>query len=58
MVFFGELYNYKELPIKVVLRSMSKMFETVQSRHLDLLSIKGGGPRFSVILHDYAFIFI
>ena len=41
MTFLGELYNFGELPIKVILGRVLKMFETKGSRHLDFLSIGG-----------------
>ena len=41
MIFLGELYNFGELPIKVILGRVLKMFETKSSRHLDFLSIGG-----------------
>ena len=41
MVFLAELYNFGELPIKVILGRVLKMFETKGSRRLDFLSIGG-----------------
>ncbi|KAL5268946.1 hypothetical protein ACHWQZ_G002693 [Mnemiopsis leidyi] len=57
MVFLGELYNFGELSIKVVLGRVLKMFETKSSRHLDYLSITGlyellrvAGPKLDIEL--------